>query len=167
MLPHHHPRPQALPARHHLLPTAKPSDSTEPGCRTVTAPHRHGCSRRPRWNRTSNRTGLLRSPAREGRALGDRKMGTRGVTSHPTHSPKFLHASCQALRWFVSLFRDFGIPGLQTVPLPAVGGSQDPHKPLGTEDRTLACSAGLGDQHPGSHVLTPATHNLLLCSLRV
>lgn len=48
---------------------------------------------------------------------------------------------------------------------PCCGWSQDPYKPVGTEDRALPCSAGLGDQQPASHVLTPATHDLLFCSL--
>lgn len=65
----------------------------------------------------------------------------------------------------VPLLQDFGKPDLQILPVPAVDGSQDPHKPVGTEDRVLACSAGPGDQQPASHVLTPATRNLLLCSL--
>lgn len=65
----------------------------------------------------------------------------------------------------VPLCQDLGKPDLQILLLPAVNGSQDPYKPVGTEDRALSCSAGLGDQHPALHVLTPATHNLLLCSL--
>lgn len=93
-----------------------------------------------------------------------RKVRTKAATSHPTHPPSFSIWSPVRCGDGSCLFQDSGILTPRFSP-PTVDGSHDPHKPLGTEDRTLSCSTGFGDQHPDPHVLSLATHNLL-CSLK-